>query len=87
MWWWILGILIGIFILTTTHFGRMIFVVLIGLIYWPLNWMVVNFGANVNPLKKDEKVLFYVLWALFSPVWMLTTIISIPYEAVLEKAH
>ncbi len=63
-----------------------ILVLLIGLIYWPLNLIYLKVQKLYLPLWHKDKVLYYAIAPFYWIMVAIVSIISIPYEELTNLA-
>lgn len=66
---------------------KSVFIILIGIIYLPLNMLLMKLGEFTQSFKTKDPMVYWLLHFIFVPVWLVTTILSKPYEALVESAH
>jgi hypothetical protein len=66
---------------------KMPFIIVLGVVYLPLNMLLMKFGPFVHSFQRRDPALYYVLYIPFGLLWIITTILSKPYEALVESAH
>ena len=66
----------------------MLIAVLLGAIYLPFNMVLTWLGPIVHRYWREKKYgLFIVTGILFAPFWVVTAILSAPYELMVEHMH
>lgn len=66
---------------------KMFFAVVLGIIYVPLNLLLLEVSKLYRTLQKDHPFDYWAIKILIFPLWLIVTVISIPYEWLVENAH
>ncbi len=69
------------------HYVFQFLSVIFGVIYLPMNMLLMNLTKLIEPFKKQDKIVYTIFRILFFPLQVIVIIFSIPYEFVLENAH
>jgi hypothetical protein len=69
------------------HYVFQFLSVVFGVLYLPMNMLLMNLTKLIEPFKKEDKIVYTIFRVLFFPLQVIVTIFSIPYEFVLENAH
>lgn len=79
----------GVIIEFAIHTLRLFVLMIVGVIYIPLNLLIMKFGARYQTLsmKNDHPIVYWGLKLLFFPFWLIVVILSKPYEKMAEHAH
>jgi hypothetical protein len=68
---------------------KMLLAVIIGVIYIPMNLLILKVSElyQTPSLRKKDPVLYWIVRIMIFPLWIVTAILSVPYEALVESAH
>ena len=68
---------------------KMLLAVIIGVVYIPLNLLILKVSElyQTPSLRKKDPVLFWIVRIGIFPLWAIVSILSVPYEALVESAH
>ena len=79
----------GMVIEFIVHTLRLFILMILGLVYIPLNLLIMKYGARYQTLsmKNDHPFVYWTLKLLFFPFWLIVIVLSKPYEAMANHAH
>ncbi len=65
------------------------FVIVFGALYLPLNYVMMPLSKEYQKLKyhKPWPFDFYLICVLMFPLWLITSIVSVPYELLVKNTH
>ncbi|MCX6753967.1 MAG: hypothetical protein NTV03_02855 [Candidatus Nomurabacteria bacterium] len=66
---------------------RILFTIIFGVIYWPINILHTKVQRWYFAEKKKDKVAWYLFTPFYWILVFITTIISVPYEMVAKDLH
>lgn len=66
---------------------RILFTVIFGVIYWPINIIHTKVQRWYFAEKKKDKVVWYLFTPFYWILVLITTIISVPYERIAKNLH
>ena len=66
---------------------RILLTVVLGVIYIPLNTLNSSVKKWYFRVKKEDEVVYYLFTPIYWILVIVTTIISIPYEAIATDLH
>jgi hypothetical protein len=66
---------------------RILFTVIFGVIYWPINIIHTKVQRWYFAEKKKDKVVWYLFTPFYWILVLITTIISVPYERIAKDLH
>jgi hypothetical protein len=66
---------------------KMLLAVVIGVIYIPLNLLLIHISEIYQKRRKTNPVEFWTVRILIFPLWGIVAILSAPYEILVESAH
>jgi hypothetical protein len=69
------------------HTLRFLIIIVLGVIYLPLNLLFLKIQDYYNSIKKDDPVLYWTIRIGIFPLWGVVAILSAPYELLVESAH
>jgi hypothetical protein len=69
------------------HLIKFLIVVLLGVIYLPLNHFLLWVGGQYQTIKKNNIVLYWLVRIAIFPIWGIAAIFSAPYEIMLDSMH
>lgn len=68
-------------------FVRILLTVVFGILYWPINMLHTKVQKWYFAQKKTDIVVWYLFTPIYALLVVITTIISVPYEAVAKNLH
>jgi hypothetical protein len=69
------------------HLIKLFLCVVIGAIYLPLNLLFLKVSAMYQGKRQTNPVDYWLVRILIFPLWLVVTVLSVPYEMMLESAH
>ena len=66
---------------------KMLISILLGIIYLPLNLLLLKVSDLYQHRKKEHPVEYWLIRILIFPLWIIVAILSAPYEMLVESAH
>lgn len=65
---------------------KMLLAVIIGIVYIPLNLLLLKVSDLYTSMSRKDP-LYWVIRILIFPLWAVVSILSAPYEIMVESAH
>ena len=65
----------------------MLLAVVIGIVYIPLNLLLIKLSEIYQKRRKSNPVEFWIIRIVIFPLWGIVAILSAPYELLVESAH
>jgi hypothetical protein len=65
---------------------KMLLAIIIGVIYIPLNLLILKVSDLYQSMDRSNPLYWVIRIGIF-PLWLVTSILSAPYEILVESAH
>jgi hypothetical protein len=66
---------------------KMLLAVIIGIVYIPLNLLILKVSELYQGKEKTDPLEYWAVRILIFPIWIITAVLSAPYEMLVESAH
>ena len=66
---------------------KILFAVVFGALYIPLNWIFIRLQRWYLPLYKTDRVLYFLVAPFYWIFVAINSIIGVPYEKIAESIH
>lgn len=86
-WFWMVTLFIIMQSEFVRHYVYQFVSVVLGVLYLPLNMLLMNLTTIIEPFKKEDRIVYGIFRVLFFPLQVVVTLFSIPYEYILDRAH
>lgn len=88
-WFWIAFVVLCLINLSefVQHFLYRFISVIFGVLYFPLNFALMNTANWTKTLKNTDPVIYWLARIVTFPLLLFVTVFSIPFEWILDRAH